>query len=606
MNAEILTSMRESLFQCALTGSERIAEDPRFSRALAELGNHRGEAKVLEELARRGEQLLLPAEERGAQILDLLALLDAVLLTQSKAAGSGDEVPLEEAVQKEAIPELYYRQESYRSLESLRLALTESGKGRMEVLKAARESKRPYLEDLRLRPLFLRALGDRYAEFADAAETWIREERPQSMLPLLRHAFAPEQKERLQCRYFTLIDALSGGESESFYTDVIARSQGELKEIAIAALGAHPEFYGTLLSLEKTEKNKAHVAVIAALAKYPEAEEVVRENFLKKPARYLDAIAHCPFPYAADLVAAEMEKMYPDAEKERENRTYLEKMKELWYAAIDMESPALLRQLTRTGAIVAHVRRTYLNSRLWKTPLSADFRAALHTLLPDLPPREQTKLDFLLALEEKTPTEVYEMFSGLFAERQGLLGKVKVAFGSQAENQERQERQDGIFEATESFCLRPAYGREHMDPRWYPLLLQQKRYSEYEKGLRALYREDIPNAKELWGGWEYHNLHYRLAEEEDLKRLQALGWTDFSEVFDGSILVWRKRGFYVYDLDQLNRKVLSLELSKEKRLALLERVYAGVHRRQNNYGNAIPSLYAEIQALKDGTNPEEL
>ena len=603
MNAEILTSMRESLFQCTLTGSERIAEDPRFSRALAELGNHRSEAKVLEELARRGEQLLLPAEERGAQILDLLALLDAVLLTQSKAAGSGDEVPLEEAVQKEAIPELYYRQESYRSLESLRLALTESGKGRMEVLKAARESKRPYLEDLRLRPLFLRALGDRYAEFADAVETWIREERPQSMLPLLRHAFAPEQKERLQCRYFTLIDALSGGESESFYTDVIARSQGELKETAIAALGAHPEFYGTLLSLEKTEKNKAHVAVIAALAKYPEAEEVVRENFLKKPARYLDAIAHCPFPYAADLVAAEMEKMYPDAEKERENRTYLEKMKELWYAAIDMESPALLRQLTRTGAIVAHVRRTYLNSRLWKTPLSADFRAALHTLLPGLPPREQTKLDFLLALEEKTPAEVYEMFSGLFAERQGLLGKVKAALGSQAENQ---ERQDGIFEATESFCLRPAYGREHMDPRWYPLLLQQKRYSEYEKGLRALYREDIPNAKELWGGWEYHNLHYRLAEEEDLKRLQALGWTDFSEVFDGSILVWRKRGFYVYDLDQLNRKVLSLELSKEKRLALLERVYAGVHQRQNNYGNAIPSLYAEIQALKDGTDPEEL
>ena len=606
MNAEILTTMRESLFQCALTGSERIAEDPRFSRALAELGNHRGEAKVLEELARRGEQLLLPAEERGAQILDLLALLDAVLLTQSKAAGSGDEVPSEEAVQKEEIPELYYRQESYRSLESLRLALTESGKGRMEVLKAARESKRPYLEDLRLRPLFLRALGDRYAEFADEVETWIREERPQSMLSLLRHAFAPEQKERLQCRYFTLIDALSGGESESFYTDVIAKSQGELKETAIAALGKHPEFYGTLLSLEKTEKNKAHVAVIAALAKYPEAEEVVRENFLKNPARYLDAIAHCPFPYAADLVAAEMEKMYPDAEKERENRTYLEKMKELWYAAIDMESPALLRQLTRTGAIVSHVRRIYLNSRLWKTPLSADFRAALHTLLPSLPPREQTKLDFLLALEEKTPAEVYEMFSGLFAERQGLLGKVKAAIGSQAENQERQERQDGIFEATESFCLRPAYGWEHMDPRWYPLLLQQKRYSEYEKGLRALYREDIPNAKELWGGWEYHNLHYRLAEEEDLKRLQALGWTDFSEVFDGSILVWRKRGFYVYDLDQLNRKVLSLELPKEKRIALLERVYAGVHQRPNNYGNAIPSLYAEIQALKDGTNPEEL
>ena len=227
MNAEILTSMRESLFQCALTGSERIAEDPRFSRALAELGNHRGEAKVLEELARRGEQLLLPAEERGTQILDLLALLDAVLLTQSKAAGSGDEVPLEEAVRKEAIPELYYRQESYRSLESLRLALTESGKGRMEVLKAARESKRPYLEDLRLQELFLRALSDRYAEFADEVENWILEERPKAFLPLLERAFSPEQKERVQLRYFSLIDAISGGGTKEYYLDIIARSQGD-------------------------------------------------------------------------------------------------------------------------------------------------------------------------------------------------------------------------------------------------------------------------------------------------------------------------------------------------------------------------------------------
>jgi len=30
-----------------------------------------------------------------------------------------------------------------------------------------------------------------------------------------------------------------------------------------------------------------------------------------------------------------MEKMYPDAEKERENRTYLEKMKELDLSAVD-------------------------------------------------------------------------------------------------------------------------------------------------------------------------------------------------------------------------------------------------------------------------------
>lgn len=602
MNAEILTSMRESLFQCALTGSERIAEDPRFSRALAELGNHRGEAKVLEELARRGEQLLLPAEERGAQILDLLALLDAVLLTQSKAAGSGDEVLLEEAVQKEAIPELYYRQESYRSLESLRLALTESGKGRMEVLKAARESKRPYLEDLRLCPLFLRALGDRYAEFADAVETWIREERPQSMLPLLRHAFAPEQKERVQCRYFTLIDALSGGESESFYTDVIAKSQGELKETAIAALGKHPEFYGTLLSLEKTEKNKAHVAVIAALAKYPEAEEVVRENFLKNPARYLDAIAHCPFPYAADLVAAEMEKMYPDAEKERENRTYLEKMKELWYAAIDMESPALLAQLQRSGTLDENNRDYYLLMAMYRVPFSAELRESLKALIPTLSTRnKRNRFSFLLSLEEQTAEENFKRFSPPFEEH--LLDKV---LSSPETEKERREDCEGIFEAVQSFTARPEYGWEHLDPRWYPLLLTYKHYNENESGLRALYREDIPRAKELWGAWEYKNLQYRPATEEDIQRLKAYGWTDFSKVFDGSIKTWQRRGFYNYDLTELSEQALSIGLPKDELIALLERVYKGVNMRSNNRGNRTQWLGSAIQALKDGAEPAEL
>ena len=361
MNAEILTSMRESLFHCALTGSERIAEDPRFSRALAELGNHRGEAKVLEELARRGEQLLLPAEaEKGAQILDLLALLDAVLLTQSKAAGSGDEVPAAEAVQKEAIPELYYRQESYRSLEGLRLALTESGKGRMEVLKAARESKRPYLEDLRLQELFLAALSDRYAEFADEVENWILEERPKAFLPLLERAFSPEQKERVQLRYFSLIDAISGGGTKEYYLDVIARAQGDLKDAAIAALGEDPANYECLLALEKTEKNKAHAAVIGALVKYPQAEELVRQAFLKKPDRYIDAVSYSRFPYVADLIAGEMEKLYLACEKNGRDRKDTDKIATLWTAAIDMESPALLAQLQRSGTLAESRRDYYL------------------------------------------------------------------------------------------------------------------------------------------------------------------------------------------------------------------------------------------------------
>ena len=603
MNAEILTSMRESLFHCALTGSERIAEDPRFSRALAELGNHRGEAKVLEELARRGEQLLLPAEaEKGAQILDLLALLDAVLLTQSKAAGSGDEVPAAEAVQKEAIPELYYRQESYRSLEGLRLALTESGKGRMEVLKAARESKRPYLEDLRLQELFLAALSDRYAEFADEVENWILEERPKAFLPLLERAFAPEQKERVQLRYFSLIDAISGGGTKEYYLDVIARAQGDLKDAAIAALGEDPANYECLLALEKTEKNKAHAAVIGALVKYPQAEELVRQAFLKKPDRYIDAVSYSRFPYVADLIAGEMEKLYLACEKNGRDRKDTDKIATLWTAAIDMESPALPAQLQRSGTLAESRRDYYLLTAMLRVPFSAELRESLKALIPTIPMRnKRNRFSFLLALEELTPEESFRRFSPPFEER--LLDKV---LSSPEAAKERREDCEGIFEAVQSFSKRPEYGWAHLDPRWYPLLLTYKHYNENEGGLRALYREDIPRAKELWSAWEYKNLQYRPATEEDIQRLKAYAWTDFSKVFDGSIKVWQRRGFYNYDLSELSVQALSIGLPKDELIALLERVHKGVNMRSNNYGNATQRLYAAIQALKDGMDPREL
>ena len=602
MNAEILTSMRESLFQCALTGSERIAEDPRFSRALAELGNHRGEAKVLEELARRGEQLLLPAEERGTQILDLLALLDAVLLTQSKAAGSGDEVPLEEAVRKEEIPELYYRQESYRSLESLRLALTESGKGRMEVLKAARESKRPYLEDLRLQELFLRALSDRYTEFADEVENWILEERPKAFLPLLERAFSPEQKERVQLRYFSLIDAISGGGTKEYYLDIIARSQGDLKEAAIAVLGEDSANYECLLALEKTEKNKAHAAVIGALVKYPQAEELVKQAFLNKPDRYIDAVSYSRLPYVADLIAGEMEKLYLACEKNGRDKKDTDKIATLWTAAIDMESPALLAQLQRSGTLAESRRDYYLLTAMLRVPFSAELRESLKALIPTIPMRnKRNRFSFLLALEELTPEESFRRFSPPFEER--LLDKV---LSSPEAAKERREDCEGIFEAVQSFSKRPEYGWAHLDPRWYPLLLTYKHYNENEGGLRALYREDIPRAKELWSAWEYRNVQYRPVTVEDIERLKAYAWTDFSKVFDGSIKTWQRRGFYNYDLTELSEQALSIGLPKDELIALLERVYKGVNMRSNNYGNATQRLGAAIQALKDGAEPAEL
>ena len=207
----------------------------------------------------------------------------------------------------------------------------------------------------------------------------------------------------------------------------------------------------------------------------------------------------------------------------------------------------------------------------------------------------------MLSLEEQTAEENFKRFSPPFEER--LLDKV---LSSPEAAKERREDCEGIFEAVQSFTARPEYGWEHLDPRWYPLLLTYKHYNENESGLRALYREDIPRAKELWGAWEYKNLQYRPATEEDIQRLKAYGWTDFSKVFDGSIKTWQRRGFYNYDLTELSGQALSIWLPKDELIALLERVYKGVNMRSNNRGNRTQWLGSAIQALKDGAEPAEL
>lgn len=156
----------------------------------------------------------------------------------------------------------------------------------------------------------------------------------------------------------------------------------------------------------RPKKNKAHVAVIAALAKYPEAEEVVKQAFLKKPDRYIDAVSYSRLPYVADLIAGEMEKLYLECEKNGRDSKDTDKIATLWIAAIDMESPALLAQLQRSGTLSENNRDYYLLTAMYRVPFSAELRESLKALIPTLSTRnKRNRFSFLLSLEEQTAEE---------------------------------------------------------------------------------------------------------------------------------------------------------------------------------------------------------
>ena len=163
MNFEPLYELKNRLENVAVVGINLAKDDFRLQRAVEQVKEYSTVAKVFKQIYDMGQKLIsTDAEDKCDIFLDLLALLDAVLCTQTTTY-SGDKPQQIKTIAKNKD---YYKELHYSELSPLLYALTETGSGRCEIIENIIENNSKLLNDFRVKNYMIHGLSDKYSEIS--------------------------------------------------------------------------------------------------------------------------------------------------------------------------------------------------------------------------------------------------------------------------------------------------------------------------------------------------------------------------------------------------------------------------------------------------------
>lgn len=266
MNLQPLYEIKDRLEHSAVAGTNLMQEDFRLRRAAESLGPLASASPVFARISQGLEKLLAaPPQERGLLLLNVLSLVDAVVYTQGSSEVPGEIKPIPTSPNAAYIPVPYSR------LKPLLTALTTTGSGRLEILRAAREETPQLLQDSRVMAAMAADLGDSYGEMADFVEECLADCGDRAV-KLLKDGFDPTSTSREMVRRAGLISRLAGEGQNQWYLEMLKTAQKQVREELLAALGHCPDNAGLLRDLAGTEKGKCKQAALWALAEMPDGE----------------------------------------------------------------------------------------------------------------------------------------------------------------------------------------------------------------------------------------------------------------------------------------------------------------------------------------------
>lgn len=294
MDLQPLYELKQRLEHAAITGTALLDEDFRLRRALDALAPLAGASAVFARIAANVCALLeAPAEGRGRQLLDALALVDAVAYTQNTAGAPGALAPFSvQSGRPAAIPRSV--------LEPLVAAL--QGAGRYGDLKALWDAHPEYYADPRVQPALLGALG---GGCQDLIRMIVRRQLRDGVCSpaLLKEGFVPDGKKEMEARV-QLLSGVPGAQTREWLLQVLPAAQKEVRDAVLLALGRDAENLPLLLELEHTERGKRHDAVLRALARIgTEAARPPLEKALRADKQAVGLLEGAGSELAADLAA---------------------------------------------------------------------------------------------------------------------------------------------------------------------------------------------------------------------------------------------------------------------------------------------------------------
>lgn len=279
MGIPVIEELKSRLHRAAIAGTVLLQEDFRLKRAIEQLEKPAAANPVFKKMYEQGMALVnktakCPQEE----LLDLIALVDAVLVTTAAKAIEGEIVPLQGSVPEETFLQAdgsYKKQYRYSELMPLYQALTTKGSGRYEIVETAFKEKSGVLQDIRLRKPLIAGLADSYSEMVDLVKNILLEFGEEVILDL-KQDFEFDGKSDM-VRRLEVIEQIAGAKENEFYCTVVEKGKAQIRQRAIYALRLDKANIDRLLALLDTERGNVKKTVLSAFAQLQ--DERVNEYF---------------------------------------------------------------------------------------------------------------------------------------------------------------------------------------------------------------------------------------------------------------------------------------------------------------------------------------
>lgn len=569
MNLEPLYELKNRLENVSIVGINLVKDDFRLQRAIDQMKGYASAAKVFKQIYEMGQKLIEDDEEDKCDLLlDLLALLDAVLCTQATTY-SGDNL---QKIETTAGKENFYQELHYSELSQIVSAFTGTGGGRLAIIENAFETSPEMFDDFRLKSYMIKGLSDKYSEIVDTVTEELKKKN-KDVIPLLKDGFDLQGKKEMVAR-LDIISFICKEEENDFYKYCIENGSKEIKEFAIGALIYDQNNTDYILNLTKTEKGKLKKKAFEALSYMNDdrAEKEWDKFFKKKPFENIEYLKGTNQQWVTDYInnyikeyAEELKNKTLKTEEER--RQVQEEVAELCSVASNK----------RTEKTLSLYKELYLyNKAAVKRILSyyilTEITKEITDLIKELSKKyegEFLEQEFLISLIKDKPETTYKNFSkfaGAGKDEKGIKKLFHTFFANNkiSKNKEEAKVQED-FRTLFNVIFHIHYDKENkeyilywqnindysntkiklsgFDKKWYDVIFNIEDdfyenwnyYSSYHRDLKNLYNPDIKGMKEKYGEFYYNIILSRIPYSEDIEFLNKLEWTDYKDFLKGKI-----------------------------------------------------------------------
>ena len=631
MNFEPLYELKNRLENVAVVGINLVKDDFRLKRAVEQVKEYSTVAKVFKQIYDMGSSLISTDDEDKCDLfLDLLALLDAVLCTQTTTY-SGDKPQQIKTIAKNKD---YYKELHYSELSPLLYALTETGGGRCEIIENIIENNSKLLNDFRVKNYMIHGLSDKYSEISYIITEELKKQ-GKEVIPLLKDGFDPQGKRDMVLR-FDIISTLCKEEENDFYKYCIENGSKEIKEIAIEALKYSQDNIDYILDLTKTEKGRLKNKAFEALSYMNDdrAEKEWDKFFKKKPFENILYLQNTNQQWAIDYLTNYIEEYVKELKKEN-------KKKEV---GVEVSSLCMMTFKRRTNKLLSLYKELYPYNRyeikrILSYYIVSEVDKEIIDLVKELSEKyegEFLEQEFLISLIKDKPETVYKNFSkyiGVGKSQKEIKDLFSNFFLGKHSKTKESARIQEDFRTVFNIIFHIEYKEESkeyilywqniddysvmeaklsgFDKKWYDIIFELDNdyyenwnsYSSYNSSIKRLYNPDIKGMKEKYGKFYYNIILSRIPYGYDIEFLNKLEWTDYKDFLKGKIDIEKNPSAFANRVRYIGYILQDTLMSESDLIEQLEEIMA-----INRKNPKVPINLCDrwLERLKSGVKVKEL